>query len=98
MADKKLFKLNITLPSGNMYASDDVFKIEPEKMAHNIMSFKSKFKGMKVKFKCVVVDEVKDPAYLIEGDLEVKKSMSLAIAAALQLESKIEYGEDLTCE
>ena len=98
MADKKLFKLIITLPSGNMYVSDDIFKIEPEKMAHNIMSFKTKFKDMKVKFKCVVVDEGKDPAYLIEGDLEVKKGMSLAIAAALQLESKIEYGEELISE
>lgn len=98
MSDKKLFKLNTTLPSGNMYASDDVFKIEPEKMAHNIASFKAKFKDVKVKFRCVVVDECKDPAYLIEGDKEVIRGMSLAIAAALQLESKIEYGEDLSAD
>ncbi|MBR1987474.1 MAG: hypothetical protein IKA36_00385 [Clostridia bacterium] len=98
MLEKKLFTLNTIFQSGNTYKSDDVYKIEPEKMAHNISSFRDKFKDIKIKFRCVVVDKCTDPAYLVEGDEEIVAKMGMAIASALQLESKIEYGEDLTCE
>ena len=98
MTDKKLFKLSTTLPSGNIYSSNDVFKVEPEKMAHNMATFREKFKDIKIKFRSTVVDKCDDPDYLVEGDAKVVKKMGLAIAAALQVEAKIQYGEELIVE
>ncbi len=99
MADKKLFKFNtIFKSSGNAYESNYIYKIEPLKMAQHMSSYREKLGDIKVKLRCTVVDKCDNLDLLVTDENEIVVKMGKDIASALQLESKIEYGEDLTCE